>query len=176
MDEIAKRLGISKKTLYQYVENKADLINQVIANYVQQEQAHFQTIQATAKDAIDEMLKISKYVNQTLQKVNPVAIYDLQKYYHGSWELMQGLQQEFTFTIIQRNIERGIQQGVYRSDVEAEIIAKFYVGKADIILDRQLFPLEKYTISDLHKRLILHHLYGIASENGIKLLETYKDK
>lgn len=174
MEEISKELGISKKTLYQYVENKADLINQVIANYIQKEQAEFKAIQAAAKDAIDEMLKIGQFVNQTLQQINPAAIYDLQKYYHDSWELIQALELEFTLNIIKENIKTGIQQGLYRQGLDVDIIAKFYVGKADVILDRTLFPLKDYTRSDLHRSLMEYHLYGIASVKGIELLRKYQ--
>ena len=173
MDEVARNLGISKKTLYQHVDNKADLIQKVMMTHITQEKLAIEAIHKAANDAIDEMMQISRFVNELIQKVNPSVIYDLKKYYAKGWELMESLHFEHTYTIIKENIEKGVEEGLYRSDLDADIIAKLYIGRMDIVVDKNLFPIGKYTISQIHNNAIMYHLYGIMTSKGIELFEKY---
>ena len=106
MDDVARTLGISKKTLYQYVDNKADLIQKGMIKHIEEEKMILTEIHHSAENAIDEMIKTSQYVSQTLQKVNPSVIHDLQKYYQSSWELMESLHFQHTYFLIKNNIEK----------------------------------------------------------------------
>ena len=87
MDDISQKLGISKKTLYQSVENKEDLINKVITFILMKEAEVMGVIRKKAKDAIEEVVMISRHVNKMLQAINPAAMYDLQKYYTQQFDL-----------------------------------------------------------------------------------------
>lgn len=176
MDEVARSLGISKKTLYQHVNNKADLIQKVMIIHITEEKDAMCTIHETAKDAIDEMMQISRYVSELLQRVNPTVIYDLQKYYAKGWELMESLHFEHTYTLIKENIEKGMEQGLYRPNLDADIIAKLYIGRMDLVVDKNLFPIGEYTISQIHNNAMTYHLYGIMSTKGIELFEKYNNK
>ncbi|MFT6148758.1 MAG: AcrR family transcriptional regulator, partial [Saprospiraceae bacterium] len=139
MDDVARTLGISKKTLYQYVDNKADLIKKGMVKHIEEEKMILTEIHHSAENAIDEMIKTSQYVSQTLQKVNPSVIHDLQKYYQSSWELMESLHFQHTYFLIKKNIEKGIEEGFYREDVHADIVAKLYIGRIDLVVDKNLF-------------------------------------
>lgn len=174
MDEVARNLGISKKTLYQHVDNKADLIQKVMIDHITEEKNAMCTIHENAKDAIDEMMQISQYVSELLQRVNPAIIYDLRKYYAKGWELMESLHFEHTYSLIKENIDKGMQEGLYREDLNAAIIAKLYIGRMDLIVDKNLFPIGEYTFSQIHNNAMMYHLYGIMTSKGIELFEQYK--
>ena len=81
MDDIARELGISKKTLYQYVENKNDLIGQIFQERIKNEKQCMADIREEATDAVDEILRIARYVIQELRQMSPTTMYDLRKYY-----------------------------------------------------------------------------------------------
>lgn len=174
MDEVARNLGISKKTLYQHVNNKADLIQKVMLTHITEEKNAMCNIHENAKDAIDEMMQISRFVSELLQRVNPSVIYDLRKYYTKGWELMESLHFEHTYTLIKENIKKGMEEGLYRPDLNADIIAKLYIGRMDIVVDKNLFPIGEYTFSQIHNNAMMYHLYGIMSTKGIELFEQYK--
>lgn len=173
MDEVARNLGISKKTLYQHVNNKADLIQKVLIVHINEEKNAMCIIHETAKDAIDEMMKISRYVSELLQRVNPSVIYDLKKYYAKGWELMESLHFEHTYQLIKENIKKGMLEGLYRPNLDSDIIAKLYIGRMDLVVDKNLFPVGEYTISQIHNNAMTYHLYGIMSTKGIELFEQY---
>ncbi len=173
MDDIAGKLGISKKTLYLYVDNKADLINKTIALHLLQEKEDITRIISESKDPIDEMLNMARHIAYMLRQLNPSTMYDLQKYYGESWKLMESLHQDHIYGVIKGNIDRGIELGLYRDNLQADIIAKFYVGKSMVLVDEDIFPMKKYNREKLFLEFINYHIHGIASKKGLKLLEKH---
>lgn len=174
MDDIARELGMSKKTLYQYVDNKTDLIEQIFHQHIEEEKKVIERIRSSAADAIDEILKIARYVVEQLRDLSPTTVYDLQKYYQNTWKQMDALHQRHVYTIIKENLERGIRQGVYRSNLSPDIIAKLYVGKTSLVADEEMFPVREYDIKVLYWEYINYHIHGVASSEGQHLLEKYK--
>lgn len=173
MDDLAKDLGVSKKTLYQLVPNKADLITQIFHQHIKAEKEAIGNINATAKDAVQEIIEIARYIISQLRDMSPQVIFDLQKYYKETWQLLQGLHQKFAYQIIKANIERGIKEGLYRENLNPDIVAKLYLGKSWLVVDDSLFPLKEYNSEQLFKEMIAYHIHGIASVKGLKLLAKY---
>lgn len=56
MDDVAKELGMSKKTIYQFVENKAELVNLTMRSYLEEERKQLDAILKPSKNSIDEMV------------------------------------------------------------------------------------------------------------------------
>lgn len=176
MDDLSRELGISKKTLYQSVENKKELVIQVFQNLIQKEIDAVISIRKDADDAIDEMIEVARYVIPMLRQISPTLIFDIQKYYRDVWLLCEEFNQQEVFTVIKENIERGIKEGIYREEFHSEIIAKLYVGKTNIVIDEDIFPLKEYNKENLFKEHIQYHIRGIATSKGLKLLEKHFKK
>ena len=173
MSDIARELGISKKTLYQFVDNKNDLIMRCVMMAMKEEQEFVLSIQKQQKNAIEEMLDIAIHVNQTLKKINPAALYDLQKYYSDAWQIIETYTHEFVFTCIMENLERGKKEGLYRQDIREDIIARLFIGKSQLLLNTILFPYPQYKTSELHSEHVMYHMRGVASNKGLKILEQH---
>lgn len=174
MDDIAREMGMSKKTLYQYVDNKTDLIEQIFQQHAEEEKKVIERIRHDSADAIDEILRIARYVVAQMREMAPTTVYDLQKYYRNTWKQMDALHQRHVYTVIKDNLERGIRQGVYRSNLNPDIVAKLYVGKTSLVADEEMFPAREYNIQNLYWEYINYHIRGIASAEGQRLLEKYK--
>lgn len=173
MDDVSRHLGISKKTLYQYVDNKSDLINKAMRQHLEQEKEAVAEIQKKSTDPIQEMLEIARFVAAMLRQVNPATVYDLQKYYSKSWELMRSLHEEYVYGVIRENIQKGIESGIYRDNLHPDIIARFYVGKSTMLVDERLFPSREYNREELFLEFINYHIHGIASQKGLDLLAKH---
>ena len=87
MDDISSQLGISKKTLYQFVDNKKDLIQKVFERHIEEEMAAMKIIVNESENAVEEIVRIAQYVTQLLREMSPKTLYDLQKYYRSIWDL-----------------------------------------------------------------------------------------
>lgn len=175
MDDISRKLGISKKTLYQFVDNKGDLINQIFEIQTNIEKEAVTKITAESKDAIDEILGIAKFVTQQLREFSPTVMYDLQKYYRESWMKIEEYHSDYVYSVIKANLERGIEEALYRDNMNPDIVAKLYVGKTMSVVDEETFPLKEYNRENLYKEYINYHIHGIASPMGLALLKQYQN-
>ena len=91
MEDIARKLGVSKKTIYQYVDNKTDLISKIMLAHIEEEKAMMEAAKNSSEDAIGEMFAVARYALQQLRQLSPTLMYDLQKYYSNIWLLLQKL-------------------------------------------------------------------------------------
>lgn len=173
MDDIARHLGMSKKTLYQSFSDKADLVSQGIQAHMNEEVCAIANIQEKSENAIEEMFLIAQHVSQHLQSMHPSILFDLEKYYPGAFGKFNEYKTEIVMSCIAKNIEEGIAQGYYRDNINIPIVAGLYVGRMDIIFDQQLFPSTQYNAKEVYFEAIRYHIRGIASEKGIAYL---KDK
>lgn len=171
MADIARELGISKKTLYLHIDNKQDLVMKIMQRDIEKDQATCQQIIEKATNALDELLQISVYVQQQIQDINPSLIYDLQKYHRPVWKLMDNFHQEYILTTTENNLKKGVEEGLYREDLNIKVMSKIYVSLMPIVCDDQIFPMKVYSTSQIHKEFIKYHIHGIVSEKGRKMLK-----
>ncbi len=173
MDDIAKELGISKKTLYQQVEGKQDLISQTVMLSMNEEEDLLEKISKNAENAIEEMRGIANYVLDFLNNLNPRLIFDLQKFYPESWSLIEEGHFRFIKKIITDNINRGKQEGLYRDEINTAIIADLYVSNSKHFIIESMMKLD-YPPADVFTEMILYHLHGIMSDKGEQLFNKNK--
>lgn len=174
MDDICRELGISKKTLYRYVPDKAELIRLVIQQVIDEDTCMVALLSAKATNAIDEMLRVNLHVKQKMGEVNPTFIFDLQKYYRPTWELMQHHQLDFVSRTMLANIEQGRWEGLYRSDFDADLIVRLYMTKVRVISEEPTFLLIKdYGFPEVFGAIVDSHIRAIASPKGLELYLRY---
>ena len=176
MDDIANLLGISKKTIYTFVSNKKELVHSVIKAFIKEEQKAVAKINSTSDNAIDEMTSIAIYVLQSLKSVKPTLSYDLKKYHPEAWKLIEVDHFDHIQNIIKNNIQRGINEGYYRKEINVDIYSKLYIGMSRVMVDIDKFPPENYAIGDLYENIVLYHLHGIMNENGKNTFTNYLKK
>lgn len=171
MDDISSFMGISKKTLYQYVNNKADLVEKAFRLYQSRILGMISNIQEKNENAIDELFEIDEKLCLMLKNRPPRLINNLKKYYPNVWEILDEIKKKHLFTCITENMDRGKEQGLYRNDVNSNIIAKLMMNTVDALVDDATFPLTQYDFKSLLKENRVYHIRGIATDKGIKYLE-----
>lgn len=170
MDDIARHLGISKKTLYQSFSDKSDLVLQGIQSHMDLEGEALEKIHVESINAIDEMFLMSQHVSGHLQQMHPSILFDMQKYYPAAFEKFEEYKLKIVMSCLARNMEDGIAQGLYRKNLNIPIVAGLYVGRIDLLFDQKLFPASKYSPKDVYFEAIRYHIRGIASEKGMEYL------
>jgi AcrR family transcriptional regulator len=173
MDDVAKELGMSKKTIYNFVENKAELVKLTMQSYLEEERKQLDSILKSSKNSVDEMIQMISYFFNQVREFNPSALNDLQKYYPETWSIYNEYRFHFMLTRITDNLENGIKQGLYRNDLNADIISKIYIAGIDILINQDFFPAKKYVFIDTYKEYLNYHLRGIVSVKGLKYLEEH---
>jgi TetR/AcrR family transcriptional regulator, cholesterol catabolism regulator len=173
MDDIAKELGISKKTIYLYFADKDALIDKVTEYMLQEEKNKAEEIYKISKNPIEEIFLSTKMMKEMLQNINAVLFYDMQKYYPNSWQKYLDFKMHF-LEIIKRNLNEGISQKLYRADINVEILAKIRVEIVDMGFNMELFPASKFNILDIQLENIDHFLRGIVTPKGLEVYEKTK--
>lgn len=173
MDDIANEFHISKKTLYLYFKNKNDMIFQITEYELKNECAKLKEFIRLNPNAIDQLRFMCIHIANNLRKLNPLLSYDMDHYYPEIWKRFINKRKEYLLILIKENFQTGIKQGVYRKNLNTDIIATFYV----FLLDIKGFEMYKdETNSDFDKMfntLFIYHIQGIANNKGIKYLENH---
>ncbi len=171
MDDIARELGMSKKTIYQNVDNKAELVKKTLQHFLREERAKVEEILGAHSNQVDGMIQLFSYFLGQITEFNPMVFHELQKYYPEAWEIYSEYRNEYFYSKIVNNIEEGIKQGYYRKDLDPDIVSKLYIYGFDSLLDQTLFPQKEYVFLSVYKEFLNYHLRGILSAKGLKLFE-----
>lgn len=173
MDDIAREMGVSKKTIYTIVDNKHALVEMVVEKDACQDIEVITANHLAARDAIDEFLRNSRYFIRQMREISPTTMRDLQKYYPNVWkEQVEAHHEEFRHSIA-ANLERGMEEGLYRDDLDSDIIARFYVGSMMSIIDRTIFPATDRPLIDIISEHARYHFHAITNQFGRERLEQY---
>jgi AcrR family transcriptional regulator len=173
MDDIAKHLGMSKKTLYQHVVDKNDLVQRCVDFDCTSDQTQLELIVSQKLNAIEEYIAISKYIVNQIKSVHPSIFYDLEKYYPEAWKKMHMTRQDFAGEVISNNIRKGIEEGYFRDDLNVEIMTRLWVARMNVIFDPRLFPMQEFDLAEVYEQMFVHQIRGLASKKGIKYLDKH---
>ena len=173
MDDVAKALGMSKKTLYQYYSDKDELVAEATRAHLERERIEFDKIFRNSENSIKSLFLISQCMRKSLSEINPSVLFDLKRFYPKSWEYWTEFKDQYIFKSIVENIKKGIEEEYFRPEVNAEILANLRVMEIQILFDRESFPSEKFNFMEVQMQLFNHFVYGIATEKGRKLYKEY---
>jgi AcrR family transcriptional regulator len=176
MDDLARDLGMSKKTLYEVVGNKQTLIDMVIDSDMKSDDQAFLQARENASDAIEAMLEIAKHFTQSMRESNPASLYDLHKYYRKSWERLDRHHNEKMVMHVRDNLSRGQKEGLYRTDLHLDLISQIFVSAPQAMMDPSRIKIGQEEWNNLANQFILYHLLGVCSPAGRELLSTYLER
>lgn len=175
MDDIAKELGMSKKTIYQFYKEKDDLVNQLCFVEMKKQEDIFKNIEKQSQDPIHEIVLISNTVSEMMQHINPVFFLDLQKFHSNAFLQFQKFKHECAYKDLLRNIKAGKETGVYRNDIDEEFTAKYRLAQIDMLMFGNYFSFEKTSFTQAHQLLLDMFVYGIGTSKGHKLINEYRN-
>lgn len=177
VDDISKELGISKKTLYQAFKDKNEIVYEAVSALMSQEENISCQIAETSENAIDEVIQMAKVITQKFEALHPSVRFEIAKYYPEAYKVFQRHKTEFVFSFIKNNIIRGIDEGLYRGNLNPNIISGLFVHKMELFLDRSGFGGKDYSFKEVYLEMIRYHIRGLASEKGRNYLrERIKDE
>ena len=175
MDEIAKELSISKKTIYQHFKDKDDIVLQVGKKVFADEQTQITKCEATAENVIHELFLMSQSVREHIANANPSVLYDLQKYYPEAWQEYQQFKQ-FCLHKILSVLQRGIDKGYFWDDMHPEIMARLRTEEIELVFNQAIFPRERFDAKEVQMQLLEHFIRGILTHKGLTLYQQYTEK
>jgi len=175
MDDVASELGISKKTLYQYFTDKNELVEKVFNYDFEQRRSILDAVFMDEKNAIEELVDLHHCIHEFLLQHNPATFYDLKKYYPQLYEQHMTNKLNKMYDNVLKNLKKGKLTGLYRNDMNEEIIAKYTVMNTFKLADNETV-LNQELSSEFFTEVLIYHIRGIASKKRHEILENYINK
>ena len=168
MDDVAQEFGISKKTLYQYFIDKKDLVSQVVDYYL--ENPMFDLNEDGDGNAIDRYFCLREHINKILKYFNNHIEFDLKKQYPQLYKRVHKKKREKIFSTTVLSINAGVAEGLFRNDLDIELIAKLQVGRMLFTLnpDNEIFTDSEVAKIDLFDKVMDYHMHAICTQKGIE--------
>jgi AcrR family transcriptional regulator len=171
MDDIAKELGMSKKTIYQFVANKTELVEMVL-NFMREKESNVCIDgDITKMNAIDVLLAVSRNVSRHMKDLNPINAYELQKYYPSIYREFILKKRDHVYTTLKQNFEQGIAEGIYRNDLDIDLVARLYIQKLVDVHDPEFLSSVNFGFEKVFQVMFDNHIRGIANAEGLAYYE-----
>ena len=171
MDDISKELGMSKKTIYQYFANKTELVENVLNYMHEKERIPCIGNDTENMNAIDILLAVSKNVSVQLKDMNPINAYELQKYYPTIYREFIIKKRDHVFDQVKQNFAQGISEGIYRNDLDIDLVARLYIQKLVDVHDPEFLSSVNFGFEKVFQVMFDNHIRGIANAEGLAYYE-----
>ncbi|HZH65063.1 MAG TPA: TetR/AcrR family transcriptional regulator [Flavisolibacter sp.] len=176
MDDIAAQLGMSKKTLYQYFVDKEELVNAVISTVLDQNRHQCMADQRSAENPIHEFFLAFDMTQEMFAEMNPSILYDMEKYHPTAFKKFWEFKYTFLYGVIKANIEKGIEEELYRADIDTDVITRLRIESVMLPFNSDIFPNNRNQLVHIEHQLFEHFVYGLATSKGQKLIQKYKNQ
>ena len=176
IEDIVRACNMSKKRLYELFGNKEGLVRETLIDDCEKSEEVLLAVSERSENAIEEMTKVTEFFQNRFMNMNPVMIFDLMKYYHPIHRDVSQKKINAGQQFIEKNLQRGIEENLYRSEVNVDIVSKLWMAKIGLIREQEEFPAREYPIHLLIRTITDLHLRSIANEKGMAMINEYFKK
>lgn len=173
MFDIAKESGVSKKTVYEHFKDKEELVQEGMLFVMNGHRQQFTDFKVQSPDAIMELIREVEYMELLGKVVNPLLLFEIEKYHPEVWSLIGDFKKDCVLHSIAANLQRGIQEGLYRGDMKQEIVARARQLQLETVFATTQYPAAQYDMHEVMKQLTVHFVLGITTLKGRKLAAEY---
>lgn len=171
MDDLAEKLGVSKKTIYEHFDTKTQLVKEATDYVFENISCSIDDLRHQQLDPVEETLAIKSQVMRHLKNEKSFPQYQLQKYYPKIHKSLKQKQWDKMQECCLENINRGIEEGFYRPEIDVDSVFRFYYYGMNLLKDQDVFPPQKFSNQIVKDQFLDYHIRGIASPKGLKRLE-----
>ena len=173
MEDIAKQLGISKKTIYQHFTDKEQILYQVLQDKMVKNQSEMDCMAIGTDNPVEEILHVLTIMQKHMDRVSPNLLIDIKRHYPQAYALFRQYKERHIMQSILDNVQKGIQQGLYRPDINPTIMARLRVEQIELAFNNDIFPTDEFSMMEIQHELIHHFVRGMLTEKGFIIYNQY---
>ena len=169
MDDIAAALGISKRTLYEVFSDKESLLKECILKAQEDRDKYLQQVYEESHNVLEVILAVFQKSIEMFHRTNKRFFEDIKKY-PRVYEMMRARQDsdsEKTMSFF----KVGVDQGIFRSDVNFAIVNMLVREQFDVLLNTDIC--NEYPFIEVYESIMFTYIRGISTEKGAKVLEDF---
>lgn len=176
MDNVASRLGISKRTLYEIFENKNDMICCVIKHSREKHRQKFQQILEESDDFLEMLIRLLMQHREFISSISANFLSDMDTIYREMRPFYDSLEKDNIRDFIEI-LNHGIEEGIIRNDINLEVhIRMLHVQMESIKRVEEIFPPE-FTALDVYDNIVFSFMRSMVTARHIlhldELLKNY---
>lgn len=176
MDDISRQLGISKKTIYQQIVDKEDLVRSVVEYENSLSHKLTEQFRESGINAIDQLIEVNGVMHAARTKHSPTFYYDLKKYHPKIFADWIRKKRERMYSLLIRNMVRGKKEGLYRADLNHHIIARLYLARMEMLNSTDVIEDEEIKSMDFFREILIYHIHGICNSRGLDYFYLHKEQ
>ena len=169
MDNISSELGMSKKTIYKYFQDKESIATASINFYFSGLLSEINRLNKTCKNSIEYSIKLSRFFRSTINDINPLYVKDVKKYYPSLDKIINEYKSKIFFKGVSDNIVRGKKEGYIRKEIDEVILSKLRIEEMEIAFDQDVFPYQEYDFRKVQVQFFDHFMRGILTQKGLEV-------
>ena len=175
MDEIARHLSISKKTIYHFFKDKDEVVHSLMLHTLENDKCRIKQAKEGAKNIVEEVFKMMEEMREMFSRINPIMFYELHKFYPQTWNVFQEFKSSFILKMVESSLKSGQKEGYIRKDIDIKMMSRYRVEMVELGMKGEMFPIDQFKIVDVQLALTEHFLYGVCTLKGHKLINKYKN-
>ncbi len=176
IDDVATEMHAPPKTIYEYFCGESQLIEAVVEKNIDEKKNTLQNVRMHATNSIEQVYLGWSIVSDFFESINNEALSQLKKYYTQSYKLVNEFKNVFLYNYFKLNIDTGITQEVYRHNIKTELLSRYLIEILQVPAMSNIFKKNRFGSVETEDQILSFHLYGIATEKGIKLIRKYKNE
>lgn len=174
MEEIAQELGLTKKTLYNNFHSKPELIGTVLNYFYSTLEREIALADQNSENAIESFFTVAVIISDEILKLGPLLLKDYSLYKSSLNILAFTDRKNFYSRLVRKNLELGIEQGLYREDLNMDYVTLFYTSAIELFYRWEKEGFKYFEESaEFHRELVIHHLNSVINEKGYVVLQNY---
>jgi AcrR family transcriptional regulator len=173
MDDIARELGMSKKTLYQYINDKNKLVEEAMNIAREHDIKVLSVFKRQDLNAIEQFFEFKTIMEPHIGQYQPTIMFDLKKYYPALLNDFKEKQKEFILDAYVSNLKQGKKEGFYHEDINESIVARLLLAHHIFTFDDSngLFSVNELRSIELFSEVFKYHFRGTCTTEGMEEVE-----
>jgi TetR/AcrR family transcriptional regulator, cholesterol catabolism regulator len=172
MDQIAEEVGMSKRTIYELFKDKDTLVLECLETMHRQQMLEVQEIMADSSNVIEALYRMGERGEKRKALINHLFFEDIRKLYPQIWDMMKQRARSGADSFSFKILTKGIEEGVFREDLNVEIVDIFFNYMMEILHKKDIFP-ENTSDKELLRNIIIPYYMGISTDKGKQIIEKY---
>ena len=172
MDDVAKQMGISKRTIYEIYDNKEALLFDVVVAHFKQRLDNMEFVLRKCNNVMEILLEVYRMKVADFKNTNPLFFTEMVRYSQLHQFLVE--QNDHMRENSLQFMQRGVKEGYFRKDVNYEIAGLLFDAMGAYIMEKELY--RKYSIEDIFRNIVFVSLRGMCTDKGIEAIDSMIDK
>ena len=172
MDDVAKHNGVSKRTLYELFADKSQLLEECLRLLYNRMTEHVSNYKGLHDNVIDAMFRMHNEQSENLLDLKRTFFEELRRYYYVVYKKAIQYFLDFHMTMTYDFLKRGQEEGVFRDNLNKELVTKVLIEVSNVMENAEFFSLKEYSRKELFREVVLSYVRGLCTDKGIEMIDN----